>query len=445
MKILIIEYSKTFAHLLQKTLRTIGMEFEYYSNTKQGLERCKQVKFSAITISHENSKNYQVFAKNIKELPHYNHCPIYLFTSQFSQDLLIEAFNANITEVFAKQNFLSIIHSLKRSALLENIASQAKILYVDDSLAQSSNTILQLQQIGYQVKHVSNASNAIDLIEHNQFDLAIVDLILDKGDSGLSVVKYIRALSDDIQQQMPVIVLTNDADKARLLDVFLIGGNDYMIKPVHFDELNLRIRSLIMHYREYRETKLENNKLEKIALTDELSNLYNRHGFNETSRHTFDYASRKKLPIAFMLIDIDLFKEINDNFGHQIGDEIIAAVGSVLNSCLRQQDIAARWGGDEFLVFFSDCDEQNARTVAQRIQHKFNLKTAKYQCSCSIGLVALDQINQREFSQLYDLADQALYEAKERGRNQVVMHDLSGNITMISNGPSITGSNNLMQ
>jgi len=170
------------------------------------------------------------------------------------------------------------------------------------------------------------------------------------------------------------------------------------------------------------------NQIEEIAITDELTELYNRRYFNEVFPKEIQRAVRGRQAISFLMIDADYFKLYNDNYGHQKGDEALAAIGKVLKcSCKRASDIPVRLGGEEFGLIFSNSDAQQAAAFAEairnsveylKIEHAFNKATGHISVSC--GLVTIiNQTQKTDMDELYKIADKALYSAKKNGRNQV--------------------------
>lgn len=185
--------------------------------------------------------------------------------------------------------------------------------------------------------------------------------------------------------------------------------------------------------RELKETnqKLEKyvNQIEEIAITDELTKLYNRRYFNEIFPKEIQRAVRGKQAISFLMIDVDYFKLYNDNYGHQKGDEVLAAIGNVLkrNCCRRASDIPVRLGGEEFGVIFSKADAQQSAAFSEsvrdsveslRIEHAFNKAAGHISVSCGL-LTVINPTQKTYMDELYKIADKALYSAKENGRNQV--------------------------
>lgn len=163
---------------------------------------------------------------------------------------------------------------------------------------------------------------------------------------------------------------------------------------------------------------------ESNARLDPLTNLYNRRAFSDLVYPLWKLGIRNKTPMAIILIDLDWFKRINDQYGHMIGDEVLESVGKQLKQRLRDSDIPLRWGGEEFLIFLPNTGTDAALNIAENLREYFdsNNITQTYKVTLSIGVVSALP-NNIELDKLVGLADKALYKAKRQGRNCVVSLD----------------------
>jgi len=175
--------------------------------------------------------------------------------------------------------------------------------------------------------------------------------------------------------------------------------------------------------------KLEdaNKKLEKLSTRDPLTGLYNRRFLNKIVYEEFNLARRSKSYISFVMMDIDNFKEINDNFGHMVGDNFLVEVSSAIKEALpRKTDFLARYGGDEFAILLYDTDKEGALNVAKTINESFDkisskkeYSSEKFRITLSIGIVTMIPENESKSGEMIKLADDALYTAKKKGKNQI--------------------------
>jgi len=171
-------------------------------------------------------------------------------------------------------------------------------------------------------------------------------------------------------------------------------------------------------------------QLEKTAQTDNLTGLVNRLSFDDNLKQLFEQAQKQGVDLSCLMIDIDNFKFVNDSLGHVVGDDVLVFVGQLLRACIRPGDVAARYGGDEFVLLLPMCTREQAREVAERIRTLFRREVTHYTpvpyieqptqtLGLSIGLSSLNYNEPQTAQELLEKADEALYRAKKRGRNNV--------------------------
>jgi diguanylate cyclase (GGDEF)-like protein len=163
---------------------------------------------------------------------------------------------------------------------------------------------------------------------------------------------------------------------------------------------------------------------EENALTDELTKLPNRRALAQRFLQEMQRARRHRKAIAFLMIDLDHFKQVNDTYGHLNGDAVLSELASIISTGARESDVCARYGGEEFAMILHETTEAGARTLAERIRNKIAAATfpGGLKLTISIGVAATDEPAQ--FTTLIERADQALYAAKQSGRNQVRVADM---------------------
>lgn len=198
------------------------------------------------------------------------------------------------------------------------------------------------------------------------------------------------------------------------------------VMPI-YDDHNNQIGEVIVNY-----DITEKKKFEKLAITDGLTGLYNRRFFNQILTREVARASRNKSLLSFLILDIDYFKKYNDSYGHDLGDKALMKVGETLKELThRGSDFAFRLGGEEFGVLFSNADKEASLSFANKIRDAIyerkishsNSTVAKY-ISVSVGLIVVDfSLESVDEHGFYTMADDALYEAKESGRNRVVLYE----------------------
>ncbi len=298
------------------------------------------------------------------------------------------------------------------------------ILAVDDS--SINRVILEkvLVTTGYQVKILADSEEFLKVTETIIPDLMLLDLMMPKID-GLELCRLIKLNPD--YDEIPIIFLTANDDKQNVIKAFKLGAVDYVTKPFHSEELLARIKTHI----ELKFTRDELRKalveLETLATTDELTKIANRRHFLNLAHRQFSFAQRKKRSFSILIFDIDYFKKINDSYGHPIGDIAIELVAQKCQQSLRNEDLCARWGGEEFIVFLSETSITKARAVGIRIQNNIKdislpVDNPDLTITVSIGIAQYEE-NDQNMDQIISRADKALYRAKNNGRNQIVLEN----------------------
>jgi diguanylate cyclase (GGDEF)-like protein len=170
---------------------------------------------------------------------------------------------------------------------------------------------------------------------------------------------------------------------------------------------------------------LLHREVQKLARTDALTSVYNRTGFFEMGRREVERARRFKHPLSVIMLDVDLFKDINDTFGHENGDQVLRVIAERISASIREIDIFGRYGGDEFIILLPESDLQNASTVAERLRNCIEstpIQVGKDQIPVTISLgVAMATEKTSSLAELIDQADAAMYQAKQSGRNRVAV------------------------
>ena len=270
---------------------------------------------------------------------------------------------------------------------------------------------------GFSTLAASSAEEALELIEKNNFAVVITDIRL-PGLGGLELTKVIKQKNGS-----DVIVVTGYSDDYSYEEAINIGASDFVIKPVRLEELLLRLRRVLKERQLSTERTRMMQKLQKLATTDGLTKLYNSRSFYSQLELEVDRYNRYKHPLSLLLLDIDNFKEFNDNFGHLEGDKVLVRFSQIIKSCLRTNDSAYRYGGEEFTVILPETNGDEAKTVAQRIRS--SLETEKFKpipdknAKITISIGVTQYFPKEELSAFIRRADKAMYLSKKNGRNRV--------------------------
>ena len=282
-----------------------------------------------------------------------------------------------------------------------------KILIVDDNTSLRRMLRLNLVKAEYEILEAEDGNKALKQVKECIPDVILLDIMM-PGMTGFEVCKKLR--SNPKNSVIYIIMLTAMTDSSDKITGLDIGADDYLIKPFEIKELLARIRVGIRSCQDKRH-----------AIMDNLTQIYNRHFFDVHIIKEINRSLRYQRKLSLIMLDIDHFKQVNDTYGHDVGDLVLTELAEILNNHCRQSDIPIRWGGEEFMVLLPETDMDGAKKLAERIRaeiemHEFT--TAGHQ-TASFGVALLTDSH----STLIKHADEALYKAKENGRNIVVVAD----------------------
>jgi len=309
-----------------------------------------------------------------------------------------------------------------------------KILIVDDSPLEIKIIRKFLgNENAYNIIEAGDGKTALDLAKTAMPDLILMDIIMPEMD-GLSVCKALR--SQPATADIPVIFITAVSDSRDIVKGFEAGGQDYITKPFHSHELCARIKvhldlkkskEALLGYAQEMEMKNKELselmvQLENSAMTDFLTGLANRRQMMQRMKAETAGLKRNGGEATLIMADIDDFKKINDTYGHDCGDLVLKSMAGLLKSVIREEDIIARWGGEEFLLLLPGIGLEGGRRVAERIRKiveakLFHCRTKMFSTTLTLGLTELDEIAGVEAS--INKADEALYRGKKMSKNCV--------------------------
>jgi two-component system cell cycle response regulator len=297
--------------------------------------------------------------------------------------------------------------------------ADTRILIVDDDVAVRNTMYEYITAAGYYSEAVSCAEEALESLEKDNFHVVVTDIML-PAMGGLELTKLIKR-----DNASDVIVMTGYSDDFSYEEAINIGASDFVIKPVRLEELLLRLKRVLKERELTNERIRMMEKLQKLAITDGLTRLYNSRSFYSQLELEVDRFNRYQHPLTLLLLDIDHFKDYNDKYGHLEGDKVLVRFSQIIRTCLRTNDSAYRYGGEEFTVILPETAGEEARTVAQRIRAALEAEPfspedgEEVTVTISIGLTEYHA--KEELSTFIQRADQAMYRSKRSGRNKVSM------------------------
>lgn len=301
---------------------------------------------------------------------------------------------------------------------------QANILIVDD-LDDNLEILGSLLTFdGYEVQTARDGEEALKRVRDSRPDLILMDVLM-PGMSGFELCERLK--SRESTKDIPVIFVSSMSDIDSKINGFKVGGVDYINKPYQHAEIVVRVNTHLTMLRLRQHLEKQNAELERLANTDYLTNLYNRRSFFHVAEEEYKDAMRNGDPISITLIDLDYFKQVNDTYGHLVGDRVLVHIAKLIRMHSRIRDVAARYGGEEFIILHPSIDKQDAYLIVDRIRKgvaetPFVLDGKKIDVTLSAGVVDTHmRTGCTQFDDMLKLADRALYRAKDAGRNQVVL------------------------
>jgi two-component system cell cycle response regulator len=272
------------------------------------------------------------------------------------------------------------------------------------------------------------------------FDLILCDYNLPDA-TGMEILESVRG-----RCRTPFIMVTGENVGQIAVEAIRKGATDYVVKLGDYlftiplvveksltaakvlrenEQLRVDLEHALDEVRD-KNTQLEASfkQVEEMAATDPLTGLYNRRHFSRVIEQLFAEAQRYGKDLACVMIDLDGYKQLNDTFGHQVGDQLLVMAGKVISANMRRMDVAARYGGDEFVLLLPQASLEDATIAAQRIRDEFYQASAgilkrEEGVTMSIGVSTLSQSQAAGADQLVAKADVALYRAKGAGRDRI--------------------------
>jgi len=280
---------------------------------------------------------------------------------------------------------------------------------------------------GYEVVSAADGSEAWRILEEpGHPHLLVLDWMM-PGCTGVEIVQRLRERPDG--HTYYIIILTSLDTPADISFALDGGADDFVSKPYHADSMRSRAnvgKRIVSLYENLSEKMrlLEeaHATISHLAATDELTGLYNRRFFNEHFAKSLSAAKRYTFPLTIIMADIDKFKTVNDTYGHAVGDKVLKTFADILRNLARAEDISARWGGEEFIILLGHTSCAGATVLAERLRCTVEsecLRITSIPVTVSLGVAELNDDEDAEA--FIKRADNALYRAKDEGRNRVVV------------------------
>jgi two-component system, cell cycle response regulator len=305
-------------------------------------------------------------------------------------------------------------------------AATGRILVVDDNRDNIEIISTRLRFRGYEIEEAMDGTEALASVYASPPDLILLDVMLPDID-GYEISRRIKG--DTALPFVPIILVTardTTQDKVAGLDA---GADDYLTKPIDFPELEARVRSMLRIKRLQDELEEKNRELERLSISDGLTGLFNHRHIHGLLNEEFERAVRTGSMLTVAMLDLDHFKAVNDQWGHQAGDRVLEQLADILRYNAREIDRLGRYGGEEFMALLPGTDIEDGTVFVERVRRDvarrdFGLgdgRTLRMTISAGLASYPDDRIHSPET--IVRLADEALYAAKSGGRNRVVRFD----------------------
>jgi two-component system, cell cycle response regulator len=302
-----------------------------------------------------------------------------------------------------------------------NVEAGARILVVEDQERDVQRVVAALAKM-HAVDVEPDLQAALLQLGDQVYDLLIVSLTL-TGADGLRLCGQVRSL--ERLRHLPIVVVVEPGDEARLLRALDMGVNDYLVRPIDRHELLARVRTQIRRKRRTDHLRDSLDERVELAVKDALTGLFNRRYLESHVGTLVERARRSAAPLSVLMADIDAFKSVNDTLGHAAGDSVLREFAQRLRRSIRSVDLACRLGGEEFIVVMPDTSLERARQAGERVRAGIAAEPFRggplggVEVTASVGVATLEPRDQG-LDDLVKRADQALYVAKRQGRNRVV-------------------------
>ncbi|RLC14790.1 MAG: diguanylate cyclase response regulator [Deltaproteobacteria bacterium] len=293
------------------------------------------------------------------------------------------------------------------------------ILIVDDDVAVCNAIYKYINTFNYRTSMSFSAEEAVEVLKTDPAHVVITDIMLPEMD-GLELTGLIKENYD-----ADVIVMTGHSADYSYEEAIDKGASDFIFKPVRFEELLLRLKRVLKEQELTKERNRMLKELQELAITDDLTKLYNSRHFYTQLESEVDRSVRYSRPLSLLFMDIDCFKKYNDNYGHLEGNEMLIRFARIINSRLRKTDSTYRYGGDEFTIILPETTGKDAEFAARRIRTAmeseiFSPETGK-SVTVTISTGITEYCPREDLSTFIRRADQAMFNSKQKGRNQITI------------------------
>ncbi|WP_340679533.1 diguanylate cyclase [Paraglaciecola sp.] len=407
--IAIVDNDDAAGMLLSRLLTTFGFVCSHFSSINELNKALSKQSFSIAILDLSEpvcaSSEMFSFATSLQR----QKIDVFIISSFDTFEARLLAIRAKVCDYLLKPvNITNLVTKVRKNFKVD-LVRPYRILLLDDQLEVGNfyKTLLETQ--GIEVIALTQAEQIMAALESFPPDIFLLDMHMPDV-SGLEVAKLIRQQSK--YDYVPIIFLTADNDINTKLLALECGADDVIPKQTAPDLILQQLDSRIQRSQQVR----------YLASRDSLTGVLNHGQIMDAAAHALRLAARHIKPVVLVMIDLDYFKHVNDSYGHMGGDKVLVSLGQLLLQSVRETDFVGRYGGEEFMIVFSDADceviENKMESILAAFRHiDFNVNEQVFNCNFSAGLASSE--NYDKLSELIAAADAALYQAKAAGRNQI--------------------------
>jgi|GEM_PF-1369808 len=408
--------SQQMVNDLQRVCGGLHLKLIAVESAQEALRETRQRRFEVAFVYHQLTDMFSLSLVRSLRREVGESLPIaYVSQHQQVSDRL-EGVHAGVSLFLNEEVNPELLTQSLRQLQALNTQGSARVLVIDDDEAVLGDLVTEhLRGSPFQVSCLTSPLRVLELLSEIQTDLLVINADM-VGLGGFEVCRTLRATPE--WQALPIVLMGERGDDEIRVAAYRSGADDY-----------LSSRSEPVVLKACLEARLERSRVvQERADRDGLTGLLVRRAFNDALQTRLGAARRQGSCVSVCLIDLDHFKSVNDTYGHLAGDRVLSMMGRLLSSSFRVEDLRGRWGGEEFVVAFSNEDAKSAKVILERARREFvrlyfdGENGERFQSSFSAGIATFPQSGQT-IEDLFKVADERLYQVKEAGRNQILAAD----------------------
>lgn len=407
--IYLLSHNKVFINTCEKQLNELHYQVVPVSTQAQLMSVIKIRTPAAIIVDMDDMEDETVGALSLNPMD--TSIPIPLFCMASNGDILtrLKAVRMGNTAFFQKPVDPFYLAQAIDERCNPEATQPYRIIIIDDTEALAEHFALTLQDAGMVTRYITNPLLVLTVIDEFQPDLLLMDIYMPDC-NGLELATLLR--QSEQYTHIPITFLSTEDDRIKQLSALNLGGDDFLTKPILPAHLVEAVKSRVKRAA----------MLNAFMVRDSLTGLLNHNTLLQRLDAELYLARRQSHPLAFVMIDVDRFKQVNDEYGHPVGDKILTSLSALLTKLLRRSDTIGRYGGDEFAIILPNTTPEQAHVICNKLREQFIhmhhvANNTTFSVTLSMGIAMYPEVHQ--LSALIDHADKALYRAKEQGRNQV--------------------------